>query len=208
MAATLCISTLTWHPGWPIRPALSTCPTPACRWKATGDHRYDYAVVVTKQTIGKDMGYFDIQDPQQLLGSWQDTAAQQAGQLGQQAAVPAAKQRSSPTPAAAAAGVVLNIAGYPDDKPNGTLWYDHCGVLDWSFAAGAYMVHGCAARGGNSGSPLWLYDSRDGSRRAVGLHVAGQEVQGRQGAREVHLAVPFTGEAMLWVKDAMARNTC
>ena len=96
----------------------------------------------------------------------------------------------------------------------GTLWFDSCGVLDWSFAGGAYLVHGCTARGGNSGSPLWAHNGSDGSRSVVAMHVAGQQEGwsgaggGRRRAGELHLAVPFTGEALRWMHEAVAKHHC
>jgi hypothetical protein len=171
-------------------------PPAACRWKETGDHRYDYALVVTSEpsSRGRQLGHFQLRDPLQLLGELQQEGRAQAAAL-----IDSGPER-----------LVLNMAGYPagDDQANGTLWYDSCPVLDWRFEDGAYMVHACAARGGSSGSPLWVYDSRDGSRAVVGLHVAGEVVRGRRGDAELHLAVPFTGEAMQWLRSAVAKHSC
>jgi hypothetical protein len=200
-----------------IAPPLSaTSLISACRWKQSGDHRYRYALVVTSEPLGRQLGYFRLGDPLQLLVPAGSPAGQEAqhGNLSSLRAAAGGRrkgllQAAAPPSRPAAAGavgggpshgpVLLNTAGYPDDGPNGTLWVDHChAVLDWRLGEGAYLVHGCATRGGSSGSPLWAYDSRDGSRAAVALHVAGEVVQRRSGDAELHLAVPFTGEALQW----------
>ncbi|GLC38535.1 hypothetical protein PLESTB_001736800 [Pleodorina starrii] len=69
------------------------------------------------------------------------------------------------------APVVVQVAGYPDDRENGTLWLDTCRLLppsggdsqggggggDGGGGGGsALRYHDCHTRGGNSGSPLWL----------------------------------------------------
>ncbi|EFJ51632.1 hypothetical protein VOLCADRAFT_87265 [Volvox carteri f. nagariensis] len=64
------------------------------------------------------------------------------------------------------------VAGYPDDKENGTLWREVCRVMraaggggggssggsasDGGSTASALSYHDCNTRGGNSGSPLWV----------------------------------------------------
>lgn len=54
-----------------------------------------------------------------------------------------------------AAGVHLQVAGYPDNKPNGSMWWQCCQPLDWQFQ-GNLLWHDCHVRGGNSGSPVWI----------------------------------------------------
>eukprot|EP00879_Flechtneria_rotunda_P012399 GHRR01012947.1.p1 GENE.GHRR01012947.1~~GHRR01012947.1.p1 ORF type:complete len:284 (+),score=121.70 GHRR01012947.1:1127-1978(+) len=49
----------------------------------------------------------------------------------------------------------LHIAGYPDNKPNGSMWQQCCQALDWQLQ-GSLLWHSCYVRGGNSGSPVWI----------------------------------------------------
>lgn len=73
------------------------------------------------------------------------------------------------------AQALVTVAGYPDDKENGTLWAETC-TLDLGAGAGngggsqglvaggaqagvgppPLRTHNCHTRGGNSGSPLWV----------------------------------------------------
>jgi len=54
----------------------------------------------------------------------------------------------------------LNIVGFPDDKPKGTMWKTGCSNLyvkcDWK-----YFSHKCDTRPGMSGSPMFAEVQRD-----------------------------------------------
>ena len=65
-------------------------------------------------------------------------------------------------------GSVGNIAGYPGDKPSGTLWYDHQQIASVSSRKVYYDID---TMGGQSGSAVYLIS--DGSRFAVAVHAYG-----------------------------------
>lgn len=89
----------------------------------------------------------------------------------------------------------LRVAGYPDDRLNGSMWTQECRPVRWGFMR-ELLWHGCATRGGNSGSPLFVSTgggaSGGGGERRLGgshgeaavvvaMHVASQKVpQGSQ----------------------------
>jgi glutamyl endopeptidase len=66
---------------------------------------------------------------------------------------------------------LLHIAGYPGDKPRGTMW-GHAERLDRvGPRALYYSVDTCP---GHSGSPVWVQSTRaPGGVKAIGIHVAG-----------------------------------
>jgi V8-like Glu-specific endopeptidase len=65
---------------------------------------------------------------------------------------------------------LLHVAGYPGDKPRGTMW-EHSERLD-RFGPHAlfYSVDTCP---GHSGSPVWVRRSRGNQVDAIAVHVAG-----------------------------------
>jgi glutamyl endopeptidase len=65
-------------------------------------------------------------------------------------------------------GSVANIAGYPGDKPNGTLWYDHQQIASVSSRKVHYDID---TMGGQSGSAV--YRIVNGNRFAVAVHAYG-----------------------------------
>ncbi|GFR45520.1 hypothetical protein Agub_g6913, partial [Astrephomene gubernaculifera] len=90
----------------------------------------------------------------------------------------------------------VQVAGYPDNKENGTLWMERCALYGTTGnkngnsggkGDGGLSYHNCHTRGGNSGSPLWVMQQQrqEGHRKngasstqlqacAVGMHVAGE----------------------------------
>src|SRR6202011_1252670 len=65
---------------------------------------------------------------------------------------------------------LLHIAGYPADKPRGTMW-EHSERLDRvAPRALYYSVDTCP---GHSGSPVWVRQDRGGATTAIAVHVAG-----------------------------------
>jgi V8-like Glu-specific endopeptidase len=65
---------------------------------------------------------------------------------------------------------LLHIAGYPGDKPRGTMW-EHAERLDRIVPRALYYsVDTCP---GHSGSPVWVQRDRDGQVDAIAIHVAG-----------------------------------
>src|SRR5262245_35725594 len=65
---------------------------------------------------------------------------------------------------------LLHIAGFPADKPLGTMW-EHSERLDRiGERALHYSVDTCP---GHSGSPVWVKRDRTGNVEVIGVHVAG-----------------------------------
>ena len=64
--------------------------------------------------------------------------------------------------------LLVNNAGYPGDKPFGTLWFNAGRITKVTTRRLYYMVD---TAGGQSGSPVWRY--RNGKRHAVGVHAYG-----------------------------------
>lgn len=66
--------------------------------------------------------------------------------------------------------VSLNMAGYPDDKGNGEMWYDFCYGSQFEYSIGKVVHHKCTSDNGNSGSPLWVYKKWGNFRQIQGVH--------------------------------------
>jgi glutamyl endopeptidase len=65
---------------------------------------------------------------------------------------------------------LLHVAGYPGDKPTGTMW-EHGERLDrFTSQALYYSVDTCP---GHSGSAVWIRSKRSGPVKVIGVHVAG-----------------------------------
>jgi glutamyl endopeptidase len=66
----------------------------------------------------------------------------------------------------------INNAGYPKepDKPYGTLWYNAGRVSEWKDTYVEYMVD---TEGGQSGSPIYLFDEMSKQRYVVAIHTTG-----------------------------------
>lgn len=64
--------------------------------------------------------------------------------------------------------VTSNIAGYPGDKPAGTLWYDHNRVASVTSRKVFYDID---TAGGQSGAAV--YRIKSGERTAFGIHAYG-----------------------------------
>ena len=64
--------------------------------------------------------------------------------------------------------LLINNAGYPGDKPSGTLWYNAGRITKVEARRLYYMMD---TAGGQSGSPTWR--NREGKRHAIGIHAYG-----------------------------------
>lgn len=62
----------------------------------------------------------------------------------------------------------LNTAGYPGDKPSGTMWYHGRKAKSLTARTITYDID---TAGGQSGSPVWM--KKDGKRIIVGIHTNG-----------------------------------
>jgi glutamyl endopeptidase len=69
---------------------------------------------------------------------------------------------------AALNGLLVNLSGYPGDKPFGTQWYMDESVMSVQSKRLFYMID---SFGGQSGSPVWRL--RNGEYHAVGIHAYG-----------------------------------
>lgn len=70
-----------------------------------------------------------------------------------------------------AAGTGVNTAGYPGDK-GGTSMYRAYGPVSYVSGGVAHYKGTLDSYPGQSGSPLWVYNSSTGSRHIVGVHAA------------------------------------
>lgn len=95
----------------------------------------DAAIIITSTPIGRDVGWFRHKPPAHTAQQQQEQA-QSADGLGQRVAA----QR-----------LTLHIAGYPDNRANGSMWQQCCSVLDWQLQ-GDKLWHDCYARWGVASS--------------------------------------------------------
>lgn len=68
-----------------------------------------------------------------------------------------------------AAGPMLTVAGYPGDRPIGTMWRHTERLKKVTPRRLLYTVDTCP---GHSGSPIWITDGR-GAPRVIGVHTSG-----------------------------------
>ena len=132
--------------------------------------------------------------------------------------------------ALASGAAVLSVAGYPDDRENGTMWAGACGARRWrdrpssrslgvdgggggggalgGTGTAGLLEHDCGTRGGDSGAPLWVTD--DGGRRTpLAVHIAAEKARGRReaaGRQPTPLAVPLVGELCEWLRQRVAAH--
>ena len=92
-------------------------------------------------------------------------------------------------PDAALIGAKLNTAGYPGDKPAGTMWYHGMKV---KAVLPRLLVYDIDTMGGQSGSPLWI--KRNGKRIQVGIHTNGM-ASGNSGTR---ITAPVLANMKKW----------
>lgn len=86
----------------------------------------------------------------------------------------------------------LNLAGYPADKPRGTLWY---GSRRLELATARTLAYPVPTLGGESGAPVWLLQS--GRRYVVGVHTGGDA----SGAGAVRLSPPAFANLGVWRRE-------
>jgi glutamyl endopeptidase len=87
---------------------------------------------------------------------------------------------------------LLHIAGYPGDKPGGTMW-EHAERLDQATARSLlYSIDTCP---GHSGSAVWCQLQRGGIATVIAIHVAGPTPHQR-GAWGCRPGVPVAPEGM------------
>lgn len=110
------------HPNWTSTTAASAS---------------DAAIVITSTPIGRKVGWFRHQPPAFIR-----QPQQQQEQSALQARLQSAERLNA---LVSQQQLTLHIAGYPDDKQNGSMWQQCCSVLDWQLQ-GNLLWHDCYAR--------------------------------------------------------------
>jgi V8-like Glu-specific endopeptidase len=87
----------------------------------------------------------------------------------------------------------VNLAGYPSDKPEGTLWYAAQRLGPLTARSFEYPV---PTLGGESGAPLWRL--QDGRRYVVGIHTGGDPA----GISAVRLSAPVFANLGAWRNES------
>lgn len=161
-------------------------------WVRNGrsNREFDYALVTLKDAIGirtfKVLGY-------KVLGYWGHPTA-------------GAGTRRDVLDPAQLGGRIVNVAGYPGDRPAGTQWRGE-GSVSGKMAPGRsgeilpgdrLLLHVVDTDRGQSGGPVWTRYSKPLQRYLVGIHVAPADVweidaSGKQ-RRTHNLAVRVTDE--------------
>ncbi len=70
-------------------------------------------------------------------------------------------------------GTYVNTAGYPGDLYGGEYMYWAGGTASFAFGNNIYYSDTLDTYGGQSGSPVWWYDSTTGTRTVIGVHTFG-----------------------------------
>jgi glutamyl endopeptidase len=65
---------------------------------------------------------------------------------------------------------LININGYPGDKPAGTMWHAECQIGE---VKAEKIYYPCDTYGGMSGSSIYVYDKKKESRTVYGVHTYG-----------------------------------
>ncbi|HMQ32657.1 MAG TPA: hypothetical protein PKD53_18140 [Chloroflexaceae bacterium] len=87
----------------------------------------------------------------------------------------------------------LNLAGYPADKPRGTLWY---GARRLELFTTRTLEYPVATLGGESGAPLWRLQG--GRRYVVGVHTGGDPA----GNSAVRISAPVFANLGAWRRES------
>ena len=77
---------------------------------------------------------------------------------------------------------VVNINGYPGDKPFGTMWHSDCSL---AIIQTYRLYYSCDTAGGMSGSSVYTYFSSTNSRIIYGIHAYGVDGTGYNGATRI-----------------------
>lgn len=86
----------------------------------------------------------------------------------------------------------LNLAGYPCDKPRGTLWYQ---ARRLEMGTERTLEYSITTAGGESGAPIWLL--RNGERYVIGTQTGGDAA----GSAAVRLNEAMFANLSLWKRD-------
>ena len=122
-------------------------------WLASRNPRFDYGLITLHEAIGDRAQAALGGKP---LGYWGSPAHGMGTMI-------------SPRSPAALEGQLINISGYPGDKPAGTAWRASGAVVNVSPAAGLELIyHDIDTCGGHSGSPIWTRSGQ--TRNLVAIH--------------------------------------
>ena len=80
---------------------------------------------------------------------------------------------------------IVNINGYPGDKPHGTMWHSNCPLTQVQTYR---LYYECDTFGGNSGSGVYMYWSPD-TRIIYGIHAYGVDGTGDNGGTRITSSV-------------------
>ena len=99
---------------------------------------------------------------------------------------------------------VVHVAGYPgtvkDESNSYSMWYDYDHVIDYEGVDDRIMVHMADTSGGQSGSPVWTYDSNTENYRLVAIHIFGA-IRGNGACRLVSANESTISE---WMMDSVS----
>lgn len=90
----------------------------------------------------------------------------------------------------------LNVAGYPGDLGSTMKLYHAFGYSHR--AVGTLVYHKIDTAAGQSGAPAWVYSEAEGTRRLVGVHVAG--------GSDFNYAVRIDNTFFDWINDYLEEN--
>lgn len=81
---------------------------------------------------------------------------------------------------------IVNINGYPGDKPRGTMWHSHCKLR---FMTSFRLYYPCDTYGGMSGSGVYVYWSSNKRRIIYGIHAYGVDSTGYNSGTRIDSSV-------------------
>jgi glutamyl endopeptidase len=67
----------------------------------------------------------------------------------------------------------VTLAGYPGDKPEGTMWNSNCALADLD---SSWLHYECETQGGMSGSAVWAFFPQRDNRVIYGVHALGGSI--------------------------------
>ena len=149
---------------------------------------YDYGMITLKDPIGERRFKSLSNNP---LGWWGDPVNGAGTRL----------ERLAPT---SLDNVTVNVAGYPNDKPSGTMWMSSGQTTPLRGPQGQIstmarrLPHNADTHVSQSGSPVWMRDTDKNLRYLVGLHHGAQSLTftrgGQTQTQRTNVAIRVTRE--------------
>lgn len=126
------------------------------QWRETSSggrrHSHDIAILIITKPIGRKLGWLPVtgnaQPPRVCKPTRQPSCRTSASD----------SLKTHGRTAQGAGRMLVNMAGYPDNQENGSMWSQICEMDRALYHKGDYAIHHCDGRGGDSGAPLWTYD--------------------------------------------------